>query len=117
MDGTNKTIIVVEDELLVAMMIEEMLEEVGWRSIGKAQNENEALALLKLARPDAALLDVNLGSTTSLSVAAACRALNIPVAFVTGFIARDLPPECGNAPILPKPFSLVELSQTLARLA
>ena len=89
MDGTNKTIIVVEDELLVAMMIEEMLEEVGWRSIGKAQNENEALALLKLARPDAALLDVNLGSTTSLSVAVACRALNIPVAFVTGFIARE----------------------------
>lgn len=117
MDGTNKTIIVVEDELLIAMMIEEMLEEIGWLSVSRAHNERDALALLETSKPDAALLDVNLGVTTSMGVAAVCRKLGIPVAFVTGFVARDLPPECGDAPVLPKPFSLDELSQVLARLA
>ncbi len=116
MDVTTKTVIVVEDEPLVAMMIEEMLADIGWQSIGPALNEAEALVLIKKCRPNAALLDVLLGGTTSLAIAASCRTLNIPVVFVTGLDVTNLPQGCDGAPVLAKPFSLDELDRVLVKL-
>ena len=116
MDVVHKTLIVVEDEPLIAMMIEEMVANGGWQPIGLALNEREALALIGTCRPDAALLDVILGTSTSMAVAATCRELHIPIIFVTGLDAKELPLECGEAPVLEKPFSSDELIRALESL-
>jgi CheY-like chemotaxis protein len=116
MDVIHKTLVVVEDEPLIAMMIEEMVADGGWQPIGLALNEQEALAMIGTYRPDAALLDIVLGKSTSMAVAAFCRNLHIPIIFVTGLAANDLPLECGEAPVLAKPFSSDELIRALESL-
>lgn len=54
-------ILIVEDEGIVALNLEEMLTRLGYDVIGLAQSGNEALNLIESARPDAVLMDINLG--------------------------------------------------------
>lgn len=107
------SIIVVEDEPLISIMIEDMACELGWRVDGTAQTEAETFELLRHQRPTIAILDINLGGTTSFAVAAACRGQGIPVVFTTGYLAVDLPPECAGSPVLSKPFSIEEFASAL----
>jgi DNA-binding response OmpR family regulator len=107
------SVIVVEDEPLISIMVEDMACELGWRIDGTAQTEAGAFALLQRQRPTVAILDVNLGRGTSLAVAATCRDQGIPVVFTTGYLAGDLPPECADAPVLLKPFTIGELAAAL----
>jgi CheY-like chemotaxis protein len=109
------SLIVVEDEPLVAMMIEEMAQDLGWTVDGSAHTEADAFILLKSRQPDLALLDIHLGLATSLAVADACRDRGIPVIFITGYTARDIPSLCGNDPILPKPFTLEDMASAFRR--
>jgi CheY-like chemotaxis protein len=115
MHHVDHSLLIVEDEPLISMMIEEMVDELGWTVVGSAHNEANAFQLLNGSRPHVALLDINLGLTTSLAVASTCKDRGIFVIFTTGYTARDVPRQCGNAPILAKPFSTQELEQALAR--
>ena len=108
-------LMIVEDEPLIAMMIEEMAGEIGWTVEGSLHSEADAFAFLNDNQPLLAVLDINLGLTTSLGVAAACHDRNIPVVFTTGYTAADVPPQCGNAPVLAKPFSTEELARAIKR--
>ncbi|WP_375449988.1 response regulator [uncultured Devosia sp.] len=110
-----RRLVIVEDEPLISLMIEEIATDLGWHTEGCAYTESEALTLLKACAPTLALLDINLGSTTSLKVAEACRARGIPIVFTTGYMVRDIPTECGGAPILAKPFSQDDLEIAFAR--
>ena len=110
-----RDIIIVEDEPLISIMIEDMAQGLGWIVAGCAYNADQALALVHTAKPSLALLDIELGRGTSLDVAAACRERGIPVLFVTGYTARDLPSECGDTPVLAKPFSAEQLSRAMGR--
>lgn len=107
---------VVEDEVLVGMMIEEMLRELGYELVALSTHLDEALALATTAQFDVALLDINLNGRQSFPVADAIRARGLPVLFATGYGNRILGPAYRDAPILQKPFSLEELQQALARL-
>lgn len=109
------SLIVVEDEPLIAIMIEELAQELGWAVDGTAYSEADAFCLLDRCSPSLALLDINLGSSTSLAVAATCRDQHIPVVFMTGYTAKDIPPQCGSAPVLAKPFSRDDLERAFAR--
>ena len=115
MSESTRSVIVVEDEPLVTMLIEDMVSELGWEIVGTAQTEAKALDVLAKCTPALAILDINLGQQTSLAVAEVCRNRCIPVVFTTGYTAGDVPPECGDAPVLPKPFSLDELATALQR--
>jgi CheY-like chemotaxis protein len=115
MTYADQSLIIVEDEPLISMMMEEFADELGWSVSGCAYGEADALILLDCTSPQLALLDINLGANTSLSVAAACRQRDIPVVFITGYTARDVPSECGDAPVLAKPFSPNDLDQALRR--
>lgn len=106
---------IVEDEPLISIMFEEMADELGWSVYESARSEAEALALLQTAKPDVALLDIELSGTNSLGIAALCKARGISVVFTTGYTARDIPAECGTSPVLPKPFSLEEFERALSR--
>lgn len=92
----QQTAIIVEDDPLIAMMIESEIRDLGWIVQGTAANETAALRLLNGGKPDVALLDVNLGANDSMALAAHCRHAGIPVLFLTGYVASDLPQECAN---------------------
>lgn len=111
----HRRIMVAEDEPLIAIMLEEMLRELGWEVSGTAYTEPEAMAQLDICQPSLAILDINLGGNTSLDVAAKCVERGIPIVFTTGYTAQDLPPECVGSPILAKPYSMAELEACLER--
>ena len=84
-DGTRKTsVLVVEDESLIACDVQQILENGGYRVIGPAASVAHALALLEHETPDLALLDVKLAEGTSFALADALHARHCRVVFVTG---------------------------------
>jgi two-component SAPR family response regulator len=108
--------IIVEDEAIISLMIESLADDLGWAVGGTASNEAEAKLLLECCMPSVAVLDINLGaSSTSLSVAAICRERGVPVLFITAYTAAPLPAACGDAPILAKPFSTEDFEAALGR--
>jgi CheY-like chemotaxis protein len=110
-----RNVILVEDEPFIAIMVEEMLVELGWDVAGTAYNEDDAFTLLEKNEIGLALLDVDLGKSNSLAVAATCRDRNIPIVFMTGYTAHEVPEECGNALVLTKPFTQDDLQIALSR--
>jgi DNA-binding response OmpR family regulator len=100
-----RKVLVVEDESLVAMEIEAQLEEAGYQVIGPASTSEKAKHLIVEAKPDVALLDVNLEGHLSDEVATELTKRKIPFAFATGYGRNGLPGAFGDTMILSKPFS------------
>ena len=98
-----RSVLVVEDELLVALDIESILGEAGFIVIGPASSAGEALALLASTEPDAALIDANLSGEPITDVAEALTRRAIPFAYVTGYGRESLPADY-QAAIVTKPF-------------
>ena len=94
-------ILIVDDEPLIAMMAEEWLNELQHDVIGPAYDVDGALAMAVGDRPDAAILDLTLGTQDSYPVAARLRALAIPFAFASGHGRHFLAPEFQDALLLP----------------
>jgi PAS domain S-box-containing protein len=113
---SGKRVLVVEDEVLVAMVVTDMLEELGVRPIGPAQSVQQALDTIGREALDAALLDGNLAGARVDAVAAALTRKEVPFVFVTGYARDSLPAAFRGAPILPKPFTEAELIAALGRL-
>ena len=100
------SILVVEDQLLIAFDAQAMLEEAGAGHIEVVANAADALRLLAATPPDAAVLDVNLGSGTSFVVADELAARGIPFVFATGYSDQAiLPPRYLDRPVVQKPFT------------
>ncbi|MBS0411741.1 MAG: response regulator [Proteobacteria bacterium] len=100
----GRRLLVVEDEVFVAMLIEDVLEGAGGAVIGPAARVDEALALIEAENPDGALLDVNLGGELVYPVAEALARLEIPFVFVTGYGAEGIAPPFKGRPTIKKPF-------------
>jgi PAS domain S-box-containing protein len=113
---SGKRILVIEDEVLVAMVVIDMLEELGVQPVGPAQNVQRALEVIAGEDLDAALLDGNLAGARVDAVAAALTRKEVPFAFVTGYGRDSLPAAFRNAPILPKPFTAAGLIAALREL-
>ena len=94
-------VLVLEDEPLLALDMAQALEEAGYAVIGPVRTLSDAMRLLDEVGCDAAVVDVNLGSTTSAPLASELRNRSIPFAAVTGY--SDLPPEFDGAARLSKP--------------
>lgn len=77
--------LLVEDELLVAWDIEQMLTAVGVRVLGPAASVDSALALLQANRPDAAILDLNLRGELATPVARRLREMGVPFVLSTAY--------------------------------
>jgi CheY-like chemotaxis protein len=107
------SIIIVEDQPLIACMLEDLAASLGWEVVATAYSADAALTALDHVAPTLAVLDIDLGDSTSLGVAALCDTLNIPVVFVTGYAPGQVPPECGDAPVLSKPFSEEQFADAL----
>lgn len=118
MDGlAGKRILVVEDESLVAMLIETILEDLGCTPVGPAASVDEGLTLARGdAVIDAALLDVNVAGRQVFPVAEALAARGVPFVFSTGYGEAGLPDEWRGRPTLQKPFT-EDAVQTAIRAA
>jgi CheY-like chemotaxis protein len=111
-----RRVLVVEDEVLVGMLLEEMLQELGYELAALSTHLDEALALARTASFDFAVLDINLNGKQSFPVADVIRARSLPFLFATGYGSRILADPYKDTPILQKPFSLDELRRTLEHL-
>jgi CheY-like chemotaxis protein len=94
---------VVEDEALVAMVMCDMLHDLGYSVVGPFSNTAEAMAAAKNGRMDAAILDVNLGNELVYEFADALDRSAIPYIFVTGYSTEDVEGRFRNVPVLQKP--------------
>ena len=110
------TIMVVEDEFLVANLIEHMLEDAGCAVWGPFPRLAEAVDGAAHADCDAAVLDVNLAGERIFPVAEILARRNIPFLFVTGYDGGSLPKEYAGRPRLHKPFRSAELLGALSDL-
>jgi len=110
----GRRVLVVEDEMMIAMLVEDMLSELGCAVVGPAHALDDALALaLAETGLDAALLDVNLGGQPVFAVADALRAKGVPAIFSTGYGDAGLRDIDRGSPVLQKPFRSGDLAKAL----
>jgi CheY-like chemotaxis protein len=81
---SGRRVLVVEDEMLVVMMIEDMLADLGCKSVTSAATVDKSLALINAQVFDAAILDINLNGNDSRPVAEALSARGVPFVYSTG---------------------------------
>jgi len=106
-------VIVVEDETLVAILLEDMLTDLGCEVLWTAHRVPRALDLVAQSTPDAAVLDVNIAGDEVYPVAQALAERNIPFVFATGYGTRGLSDDWRGRPIVQKPFQVEHLSRCL----
>jgi len=109
-----RRILVVEDEALVAILIQDLLADFDCEVAAIASNAAEAVALARTCDADFALLDVNLGGgATSFAAAEVLIGRGLPFAFVTGYGADGVRPDLRCHPVIPKPIGPLELARVL----
>ncbi|WP_380785889.1 response regulator [Sphingomonas sp. R86521] len=110
-------ILIVEDEPLIAMMLEDFLEVLGKGVAGSVDTVADALARIEQGGIDGAILDVNLRSgEKSMPVAEALAARGVPFVFATGGGDDGLDPRFRDRPRLQKPFTMDGVAQALDAL-
>lgn len=113
---SSRRVLVVEDEMMVLIMIEDMLAELGCESVTAAAAVDQALALIDAQVFDAAMLDMNLSGNKSHAVADALAARGVPFVISTGYSGQDTRDGYRDRPVLKKPFKYEELVEILTRL-
>ncbi|MCM2291012.1 GAF domain-containing protein [Allorhizobium sp. BGMRC 0089] len=99
------TVLIVEDQMLIAMDAEMMLNDAGFSDVITARSAAEALHKLGPRRPTVAIVDINLGDHTSLPVAEELYRRGIPFVFATGYAERNtIPPHFSAIAIVNKPY-------------
>ena len=109
-------VLVVEDEMMVSMLIEDMLNDMGCTVIGPAARLDEALELVRSSEIDCAVLDVNLGGEPIFPVADLLREKGAVFAFATGYGDAGLREADRGTPVLQKPFRESDLARVLGEL-
>jgi len=104
----------VEDELLVAMQLEDVLAEQGCEVLEPVCTVADALDAVSRHCPDAVMLDLNLNGTPTVAIAEKLIASSIPFVIVSGFVeAAVTEPILKDAPFVAKPWTQTELLQKL----
>ncbi len=98
-------VLVVEDEMLVAMLVEDMLHDLGHVPVGPAARLETGIEMASDETLDLAILDVNLNGTKSFPIADILTARGVSVIFATGYGKSGLDPRFAEFPVIAKPFS------------
>jgi light-regulated signal transduction histidine kinase (bacteriophytochrome) len=111
-----KRVLLVEDQLVIALEAEQMLAELGAGEISTAGSATEALHILASAAIDVAVLDINLGSSSSIPVAEELKRRAIPFVFATGYgDTMMIPPSMARTRVVRKPYTASTLNETIAQ--
>lgn len=111
---TGKRVLAVEDEPVVAMMLEDMLRELGCEVVGPAVRLIPAMEYAETAELDAAVLDVNIHAGRSYVVAEMLAARGVPFVYATGYAQSGVDARAPKAPVLAKPYEAEALERALA---
>jgi CheY-like chemotaxis protein len=113
----GQRVLVLDDEMLVAMMLEDMLAELDYEVVGPFGTLEEALAAVATERLDCAIIDLNLGrGVLSTPVAEALRARGVPFLLATGYGANEQTDQMGHSGLLGKPFSTSDVQDAIKAL-
>lgn len=112
---TGRRVLVVEDETVVAMLLEDMLEDLGCRLAESLGSLQAALAAAETTDAEVAVLDVNVGGEAVFPVAERLAARGVPLIFATGYGQAGLPERWRGSAVLGKPFLQEDLKQALDR--
>ena len=112
----GKSILVVEDEAMIGMMLEDYLETLGYRLHGIAMSVDDACDQARQGGFDAALIDCNLQGEKSWPVADILAERGVPFVFATGGMADDLPQQHASRPTLAKPFTIGAVERALGKV-
>jgi DNA-binding response OmpR family regulator len=106
-------ILLVEDEVMIAIYMEDLLADIGHDIAGHATRLTEAVELAERCECDFAILDVNLAGSMSFPVADILKRRGIPFAFATGYGSAAVLPPYDAHKIMHKPVREAELTRTL----
>jgi CheY-like chemotaxis protein len=106
-------VLIVEDEAMIAMLVEDMVLDFGSEVVGPVAKMDDAISLAKSAALDAAILDINVSGSVLFPVAEILSERGIPFIFATGYGSTGLPLRFRSHPTLPKPFSYQSLAEIL----
>jgi CheY-like chemotaxis protein len=107
------SILVVEDEPLIAMMLEDFLESLGHRVHATCDSVRQAIEVVDQGGFELAILDVNLKGESVWPVAKQLRDKTIPFVLATGGHVEPPPAEFGDAPVIEKPYTIDRVSPAI----
>lgn len=114
---TKRRVLVVEDEMLIGMLLEDMLVDLGHEVAAVVPRLKEAMAAVDRETFDLAILDVHLHGESAFPVAEALIGKGVPFVFATGYGERGLPENFRGRPVLQKPFAKDDLERVLKTLS
>lgn len=106
-------VLIVEDETLVALLMEDILSEFHCHVVGTVSRVSQALDLLKTEPVDVAILDVNVAGQEVYPVAAVLNEKGTPFIFATGYGEGGIATPWADRPVLQKPFQNADLVQAV----
>ena len=109
----GKRVLVVEDELMIRLLLQDMLDDLGHTLAGEAGRIEDALTLAKQGEFDVAILDVNLNGQPISPVVEVLVERGLPFVFATGYGQRGVPEAYRKTPTLQKPFQADALAQAI----
>jgi DNA-binding response OmpR family regulator len=114
---TGKTLMIVEDEVLVAMALRDELEEAGYHVLDLTERHNAALEVANACKPDLALVNIRLaGRDDGIELAEHLKALGIPVLLISGQVSRARSAQTVAIASLPKPYDAADMVLAVAYL-
>lgn len=112
-DLAGLRVLVIEDEAMVAMLLEDSLAEIGCEVVGVASRLDDAVEKTKALSFDVAIVDVNLNGRNTLSVAASLAEQGVAFVIAIGYGPTGLPASLQTVPILQKPYRQRDLVRVL----
>jgi DNA-binding response OmpR family regulator len=112
-----RRILIVEDEMMIAMMLEDMLADLGHEVVGVAQSLSAALNLAEGDGYDMAILDINLAGERSFPVARRLSERGVPFMFATGYGILGLEDPFRQTFTLKKPFQIHDLARAVEQVS
>lgn len=110
---TSLRVLIVEDEIPAAMLVEDAVESGGHTIAELATNISSAIAAASTGQFDIALLDVNLNGQKAHALPVILQRRGKPFAFVTGYGEAGVLSEFADAPVVHKPFAADEILSTI----
>lgn len=110
---TQASILLVEDEALIRMMLVQMIEELGHRVIAEAGSVDDGRSVAQIEGYDLAILDINLHGSNIRPVAELVKGRGLPFVFLSGYGSKGVPDGFEGAPVLLKPCTLDTLKHTI----